>query len=153
VTASETIAEKLVEWARAVLPELQGGYTYSIGQKDQGLPDVVADVEEIEVTLQDSRFPMPSLQQAHLVARPCTLSFMVENEDRDGNSRADQAAQDLRGFADRLVVAARADVTLGGRVPFISPFFRFDFTPPFVEYRDGTKGREMRLELTVGETL
>ena len=73
------------------------------------------------------------------------LAFMVDNQDPEA------AATSLRSYRDLLSAAVRATPDLGGRVPFRSPFVSFDFTPPFVEYEDGTTGREMTMQLTVGD--
>ena len=72
------------------------------------------------------------------------MSFMVDN------ALTDQAAAQLRDFEARLLESVLKDATLGGRVPIASPQMEFDFTAPFVEYEDGTKGREMTMTIAVG---
>ena len=142
---SQAIAEGLIAWARDVLSELETGYVYVTGTKIGKLPDVMADLEQLEVVRDHPDFPMHNLQQRMIQRTPARMSFMVDNSDQEA------AAVLLRDFADRLLDSAKSDGTLAGRVPFVSPFLRFDFTPPFVVYEDGTKGREMQLQITVGD--
>jgi hypothetical protein len=134
----------LVTWAREVLPALNGGYAYLIESKGS-LPDVVVELLSTEVALADDRFPYSQIQQRYIRTWDYEFSFMVNNDDTA------LAAGTLEDWSDTLLTAASSDVTLGGRVGFISPFISFDFTPPFVEYPDGTRGREMRMLLAVGE--
>lgn len=142
---SQEVAEAVLEWAQAAVPVLEGGYDYLPSQKDQLLPDVVVDVAEVEVTRQSAEFPMSQIQQAWLHIFRCELSFMVENTDPQA------AAQSLRAMEALTTASLMQDGTLGGRVDFVSPYFSYDFTPPFVEYADGTRGREMVMRMSVGE--
>lgn len=142
---TDDMAAGVVAWARAAIPELQGGYAYPPTSKEQPLPDVVVDVEGAAMTISDSSFPWHDIQQAWIMRWDVTLSFMVDNSDPV------EAVKALRGFADTLGAEALRDGTLGGRVPFTSPLMSFDYTPPFVEYDDGTRGREMTMLMTVGE--
>jgi hypothetical protein len=136
--------EAIVEWLRDVNPELLFGYAYPPVQKNT-LPDVVVECDRSLLELGDTDFPLYDIQQ-HLIRRwDLTISFMVENTDPGA------AASLLRTFEDRVTTQVLSDSTLGRRVPFISPFVTFDYTPPFVEYADGTRGREMTLSLSVGE--
>lgn len=134
-----------VAWARAVLPELLGGYDYVTDQKTQALPDVMGELQDSRVTLSDPDFAGISIQQAAVRVYRVTLSFMVENSDPPA------AATQLRDFADRLGVSLMTDGTLSGRVFAASPLATFDFARPFVEYEDGTRGREMTMNLAVAE--
>jgi hypothetical protein len=144
---SEEVAQALLEWALEAVPSLEGGYAYLPAQKDQQLPDVVVDVAEVEVARQLAEFPMSALQQTWLHAFRCELSFMVSNDDPES------AAQSLRAVEALTTASLMRDGTLGGRVDFISPYFSYDFTPPFVEYADGTRGREMVMRMSVGEPI
>jgi hypothetical protein len=36
---------------------------------------------------------------------------------------------------------------------FASPFHRSRWTPPFVQYADGTRGKEFVFELSIGELI
>jgi hypothetical protein len=143
---ADAVVAALVAWARATLPALAGGYSYTPAGKTQALPDVVADHATIEYVLEDpQRFPMLGFQQRLLAVHSVGLSFMVDNTDEAA------AAAALRGYADALAASLLRDGTLGGRVPLCSPIMTFDFTRPFVEYQDGTRGREMTLEMFVAD--
>jgi hypothetical protein len=144
VTADQVI-QAVVAWARETLPELIGSYAYAPAGKTEALPDVVADHATIEYLIDDDRrFPWLSLQQTILAVHSVGMSFMVTNANEGA------AAAALRGYADALAASLLADGTLGGRVPMASPLMTFDFTRPFVEYQDGTRGREVTMELAVG---
>lgn len=143
-TPEQTAA--LVAWAREVLPALNGGYGHLIESKG-ALPDVVVELLSTEVTVVEDRFPYSQIQQRWIRSWDYEFSFMVSNDDTA------TAAATLEVWSDTLLTASSSDVTLGGRVGFISPFISFDFTPPFVEYPDGTRGREMRMLLAVGELI
>lgn len=140
-----SVVPAAVDWARAVLPELTGGYAYVTDQKSQALPDVMGELQDSRVALSDPAFPRLNIQQAAIRVYRLTLSFMVENLDPAA------AAADLRDFADRLGVSLMVDGTLSGRVLAASPLATFDFARPFVEYEDGTRGREMTMNLAVAE--
>lgn len=142
----EVLPSALVDWASEVLPELAAGYDFVPASKPDPLPDVIVEVVRTAVAANGAEhFPFWQLQQRHVEVYECSLAFMVDNIDPSA------AATQLRNFRDRLRDRALADETLGGRVPFRSPFISFDFSPPFVEYEDGTKGREMTMTLTVGD--
>lgn len=136
----------VVAWCKATLTELEGDYAFIPAGKTKSLPDVVADVGTIETTVDDPRFPFQSIQQRFLAVYAVSLSIMVDNTDEEA------AADLLRDMAQRLATSLlRTGGNLGGRVPFVSPFFTFDFTRPFVRYQDGTKGRELTMDVAVGE--
>lgn len=136
----------VIAWVRDTITELEGAYEYVPAGKTQALPDVVGDVGTIEVAVDDQRFPFASIQQRYIAIFSISLSFMVDNGD------AEAAAALLRDMARRLSASLLSTGgTLGGRVPMVSPTFSFDFTRPYVRYEDGTKGREMTMDLAVGE--
>jgi hypothetical protein len=142
----QEVADALLEWTRELLPELQGGYSFIPLMTWQELPDVVWDVGSVNTQVGGGVvFPHREVQQAWIRRFDCAGSIMIENSDPQ------LAAESLRDMADRLTASLMEDGSLGGRVPFISPFFSFDFTAPFVERDDGTRGREMTMELIVGE--
>jgi hypothetical protein len=141
------IIDGVLAWVRAVLPELQGGYDHLPAAKDQNLPDAVCDLERTELVQggSDDRFPYYQLQQAVVAAHTCSVSLMVDNADPKA------AADQLKDFGGRLLTDFIAEPNLRGNVPFRSPYCSFDYTPPFVEYADGTRGREMTMTLTIGD--
>lgn len=126
-------------------PPIVGAYEYLPEMKTAELPDVVTEVLEVRMNIEDPRFPFAQLQQTWLKVWQINCSIMV------GNSDPGAAALQLEGYADQMDASIRGDGSLGGRVPFISPFYAFDFTAPFVEYNDGTRGREMNMQMAIGE--
>lgn len=142
---SEEIVLGVCSWLMEANPELTHAYAYAPMMKESALPDVVVELDIVTLEVGDAAFPLRDIQQRFLTRWQMTVSFMVLNEDPSG------AATQLRTFADRCVDEILADSTLRGRVPFVSPFVTFDYTPPFVEYADGTRGREMTMSLSVGE--
>jgi hypothetical protein len=141
---SDEIVNGVGDWLTDLHPELMRYYAFSPTSKGD-LPDVVIEIEGAGVRFGDETFPIRAIQQALIERWDLTASFMVLNEDPEG------AASLLRTFADRCVTDVLSDSTLRGRVPFVSPFVTFDYTPPFVEYADGTRGREMSMTLSVGQ--
>lgn len=144
----EPIIDGVVAWVRDVLPEIgeDSAYDYVPEGKAGALPDVVAEVGRIRMATNDPAFPFSSIQQRYITIYEVALSIMVDNDD----SKA--AAATLRDFARRLGASLmRSGGNLGGRVPFVSPFFTFDFTRPFVRYQDGTKGREVTMDMSIGQ--
>lgn len=126
-------------------PTIVGSYTYLPSAKTEALPDVITEVLDIRWQIDDPQFPFSQLQQTWIRIWQIQSSFGVDN------STPDAAAEQLQGYADQLDASIRGDGSLGGRVPFISPFYSFDFTAPFVEYNDGTRFREMNMQIAVGE--
>lgn len=142
----ETLPAALLTWANGVIPELNGSYDYIPASKPEALPDIICEVARTRVQMGGGdEFPMWNIQQQAVEVYECSLAIMVDNADPQA------AAAQLRRFRDLLAAAALTDETLAGEVPFRSPLISFDFTPPFVEYEDGTKGREMTMTLTVGD--
>jgi len=143
---SEDAITKIVEWAQEVVPELVAAYAHVPTVKSEGLPDLVAELRSTGVGMGGTdRFRFWDIQQRAIYFVEADLSFMVDNSDQQA------AAQQLREFENRLLMGVMGDPTLGKRVPFCSPLVEFDFTSPFVEYEDGTRGREMTMTLAVGD--
>lgn len=152
------VSEALVEWALATCPELQGGYAYPPTGKNTTLPDVVAGVDSEEEKIVDERFPWSQLQQTGVRIFDCTLSIMAEQDiaPEPGPLAEDPgkvATDQLRGMVRALMDAKRPDATLGDRVFDTDVRIRADYEPGFVEYADGSRGREVRISLTVAEPL
>jgi hypothetical protein len=144
VIGSEAVVRGLTAWARATIPALQDGYNYEPTEKAT-LPDVVVVLDASQIEYGDTTFPLHAIQQRVVQRYDCTLSFMVNNEDPQ------HAAEELRGYGDLLRAELLRDGTLGQRVPVASPFVTFDYTPPFVVYPDGTRGREMTMTISIAE--
>lgn len=134
------------DWADSVIPALATARHYLPSQKTI-LPDVAVEVEEKSIVMRDDRFSTRDIQQAALRVFELTLAFMVEN-----SPGADQAeSEQLRSFGADLERSLLTDGTLGGRVQMASPIMRFDYRLPFVEYPDGTRGRQMTMSFPVAE--
>jgi hypothetical protein len=136
-------------WVNEVLPELKASYPHVTASKGD-LPDTMVDVRQKSITLggEDNRFPWGALQQRMLRVFSITVSFLVDTTEEDGD--AEETAE-LRDFGDRLEASLLNDATLGDRVEMASPFCTFDYALPFVGYPDGTRGRQMTLDMATAE--
>ncbi len=142
---AQEVCEAVGEWVGAESnPTINVTYPYLPSVKAQ-LPDAVVELAGRELTREDDRFPHFTIQQAWVTTFSLAVSIMVEN------TNPPAAAEQLYDYSDQLQSALVSDSTLGGRVPFASPYLTFDFTAPFVEYPDGTRGREMNMTMYVGE--
>ncbi len=142
---SQAVSTALLDWALAECPDLNSGYAYVPAEKPNALPDVIVEVARVEISTGSDKLPWQQIQQRLVEVTEANISVMADNSDPAA------AAALLRGVAEDMKVALLKSSTLGGRVPVRSPYFEFDFTAPFVEYEDGTKGREMTLTMTVGD--
>lgn len=143
------VAQAVADWAVATCPGLEQGYPRIPSQKGN-LPDVVANLlNRRSIIGPDERFPYSQLEQAELVVWEFDLSFMVDGSQGDDESQQDQ----LHDWADTLAEAITTDATLGERLPPLgaSPLHAFDFDLPFVEYHDGTRGRQFSMDVAVAE--
>lgn len=140
------IADGLVAWALAVLPELEGSYDYPAGERDQALPDIAAEVHEEENVAANPGLDdeiTSGFEQADVRGYTCAVLLVVDPTDPQA------ASHQLYDFIDRLAYAIRADQTLGGRVLRCSRNWKASYEPPFVEFEDGSKGRLATLTLSV----
>jgi hypothetical protein len=143
VTQGQAIAG-VADWAKDVIPELNFAYEYEVTAKTVALPDLVVDLDSVRVSFNATEFPLLDLQGHMVVTYSMVLSFMVDN------SEPSTAADSLRSFGDRLLDSILSDGTLGGRVQFASPQISLDYSNPFMEYEDGTRGREMVMTMLIG---
>lgn len=147
---TDAVAVEVVAWARAVLDELKEGRSWLTAQKTK-LPDVVADVAEKTIRLADDRFPTLDIQQVALRVFEVEMAFMVEHDEQAASADRVETVE-LRDFADRLERSLIGDNTLSQRVFCASPIgMTFNFRLPFVQYADGTRGRQMTLSFAVAE--
>lgn len=138
----------VLAWVRASCPEIVGFYDYATPGKDQGLPDVVVELEAYRSTSQgDPRFPFAQLQQTLIEVHDLVVSIMVDSQ------AAADAAHLLRALSQRLLRAALSDASLGGRVMMCAQQIDADFVPQFVVYEDGTEGRQVQIRMAVANTL
>lgn len=145
----DDVAVAVAEWASDTLPELLASRSWLTAQKTQ-LPDVVVDVAEKSIALADARFPrLTEIQQTAMRIFEVEAIFMVDSNTEPG---ADQAETELlRSFGARLEASLLADGTLGDKVFAASPLCNFNYRLPFVQYADGTRGRQMTMAFSVAE--
>lgn len=145
----DDVAVAVKDWVLAELPSLTIGRSWLTAQKTT-LPDVVVDVAEKGIVLQDNRFPrLTELQQVALRVFEVEFSIMTAHE-ADGS--ADQSeTEELRGYGATLEASLLNDGTLGDKVFMASPIATFNYRLPFVQYEDGTRGRQMAVALAVAE--
>lgn len=145
------VAEALAAWALEVVPTLTASYSYPPLEKNSDPPDVVAGVLRESKLIRDPRFPWSNVQQIGVRVWETELSIMA---DQGADDAASEAATDyLRAAVDAIFASQEADSTLGGRVHDTGPEVQADYEPGFVVYADGSRGREVRIVLTVAEPL
>lgn len=157
------VAQTLTEWLMGMLgpteldPDkaLQVGYPFLPSQKG-ALPDVSVEVAQKRLSRGAEErlfFPMRDIEQTFLRVFECQVTFMVEVQSTQSMA-SDEAEQELlREYGARVEASILADASLGGRLgsAFISPVSLFDYRLPFVQYGDGTRGRQATVVLAVGE--
>lgn len=146
------IVTAVVAWVAATIPAVAANtYDYLPAGKAKGLPDVAVEIVTSEIAQEDPDFRGLGIQQVILHVRRLAISFMVEASMDEAAARAAQLQ--LRTFVDALTASVMADHTLGNRVPLASPYIVVDYEPAFVEYADGTRGREATVQMSVAEPL
>jgi len=142
----QEVSEAVRDWVLDTCEDIQTGYAHPVATKLGALPDAVAWATGKRVGPEHPEFPFAQLNQQWMRVFPVEVSIMVE-----GSGDGEQAHQQLQEFGDRLEESLLADATLGGRVEMCSPQANFDYSTPFAEYEDGTRGRLLFISLTVGE--
>lgn len=152
--SDQDFAEAILAWVVEACADIEGPggsvgivgqYDHAVSGKDQGLPDAVVEIERSATAREDERFPYAQLQQVLLRIAEAEVSVMVENTDPG------EAAHFLRAVSTRLQEQALADATLGGRVFLTSDQIEADYMPQFVQYDDGTVGRQVTVRIAVAE--
>lgn len=138
----------ITAWVQQVLPELNAARSWLTAHKTE-LPDVVVDVAEKSIQLRDDRFPRIDFEQAALRVFEVEFAMMVEHKPDPGADELE--TKELRDYGARLEVSLLTDGTLGGRVFMASPLVTFNYRLPFVQYEDGTRGRQSVVALAVAE--
>lgn len=138
-------------WIAEVLdPDLKATYPHVTAAKAD-LPDAQVDLQRKSIGYGrgDERFPWGELQERLLRVFDFQLSFMVEKG--DGLTADAEGTAQLRAFGERIEKALLEQPTLGDRVQMASPICEFNYGLPFVEYPDGTRGRQMTMTMSVAE--
>ena len=147
---TQVIADALVDWTRSKLEAGQTGYAFPTDVKTGALPDVAAEVQKISLQRANTEdFPASGVEQVMLRLFDFHLMFLVDPDP------ADEATAQLEAFVDKMTEEILADPTMENALDntALSPLFTASFTPPFVEFDDGTRGRIATLELKVGEVI
>lgn len=149
-------AAAVAAWVEATLSDLAVVYPYQTAQRG-ALPDAMVDVQSKTIDRGDERFPHRNIQQAWMRIFTVQASLMV---DSPSEAAADQQeTEQLRGFGADLEASALADATLGGSLPqspmpsLVSPVMVFDYELPFIQYPDGTRGRQMVATFIVADLM
>lgn len=150
------VAEAVVAWVRGLIPEIQSGAAYP-GAVTLDLPDVWAVVETIRTVPSDpENFPWLGLESVWLKEWFFEVSIMVEQKrhtdgaEEDEDAAARETQQKLEAFAETLIGSTMSGVRLGDGVA-ISPRIEANLGEPFNERSDGTRGREVVINLVTAE--
>jgi hypothetical protein len=148
VNSIQSIVENLVEWA-GTQTGITSEYAYAAGQKTMALPDVAAEIQREAIARADtSLLPTSSIEQVVVRSYVINLMFLVAPDPPD------EATNTLTGYVDTLTTAILTDPTCGGALGeniIITPEHQATFTPPFLQFEDGTRGRTCTMELTLAE--
>jgi hypothetical protein len=150
LNTTQEIADAIVEWTRGKIPALETGYAFPADEKTGDLPDVAAEIQRIKIQRTSTEnFPAAGVQQVLIRVFQFNLMFLVNPDP------AEEATKQLEEFVDTITTALLEDPSMGELLPNVSlsPVFDSSFTPPFVEFEDGTKGRMATMELVVGELI
>jgi hypothetical protein len=154
------VATAVKEWLEEILPDLAIVYPHITAGKG-ALPDAAIDVQAKRVVPEDlENFPFRQLQQSWLRVFPVEISILTALEPADLPTVEEQSADvefreqaQLRGFGAIIETSIWADTSLGDRVYMCSPRLEIDYTAPFVEYDDGTRGRQMAVSIVICEPI
>jgi hypothetical protein len=153
--ATSAVAAAVEAWIVELIPGMDGKtYDYHASQKSHPFPDAAIEVDEVrqgdtprDVGMDDMNGAPQGWEQA--VYRSYTIRIvLITDEDPPA-----AAEDDLREWGDLIQDSLLFDRTLGGRVQWVNRAARCDFTPPFVEFEDGARGRMMTAEIQVGEAI
>lgn len=154
MTDTPTLTALIEAWAVATCPELSGSsYEFHPSQKSKPLPDIAVEVNDVSTgyTPSDVGLEGPvggaGWQQAMFRAWIIELMLMVDPTDPGA------AETQLKGFSDALQNSVLSDNTLGNTVPWVNRRMKSTFTPPFVQFEDGTRGRLMTMTIVAGEVV
>jgi hypothetical protein len=143
-----SITENLVAWAKAAIPALST-YDYPTNEKVYALPDAAAEIQDVSVSRENAQqFPMSQIEQVVVRSYTVNLMFLVTPDPPD------TATDSLTQYVDTLTQLILDDPTCAGALGtgvIITPEFRSTFTPPFLEFDDGTRGRTATMELIIAE--
>ncbi len=149
---TSAVAAAVEAWIVEIIPGMDGKtYDYHASQKSHPFPDAAIEVDEVrqgdtprDVGMDDINAAPQGWEQA--VYRSWTIRvILITDEDPPTEAEAN-----LQEWSDTNQDAVLSDRTLGGRVQWVSHNVRSGFTPPFVEFEDGARGRMVTVEMLVG---
>lgn len=160
------VAVRVKEWLEELVPDLAVVYPHVTAGKG-ALPDAAVDVQAKRTVPEDLEFfPFRQLQGTWLRVFPVEISVLVAYEPEDVGLDPDVATveeqsaaieaseqQFLRNVGAGIEESIFADTSLGDRVYMVSPRIEIDYTAPFVEYDDGTRGRQMAVSIAICEPI
>lgn len=143
--STQELSDAIVDWAVALIPEIEGTYAFAADRKDQALPDLAVEPTRMETILgADPRFPWANIEQIQLKVNSFNLLVMVEPDPPE------EASTLLTSIADRVLAALVADPGFGG-LALASPYATATMDPPFVQFDDGTRGRLCTIGFAVAQ--
>jgi hypothetical protein len=155
-------AEAVAAFVDETLPDLEGRVSDHVVAGKGQLPDAVCDVTQKRVQQgDDDLFPFASIQQSWLRIFDVEVSVMTSLELDPGDYASEEALstavaeaeqQQLRAFGAALEAAVfAANFKIGSCM--VSPTMLVDYGAPFVEYDDGTRGRQFVWTFSIGEKI
>jgi len=157
----QDVAVAVKAWLEETLPDLAIVYPHITAGKG-ALPDAAIDVQAKRIVPADlENFPFRQLEQSWLRVFPVEVSILTALEPTDPEASIEEQSADveereqaqLRGFGAAIEDAIFEDTSLGDRVYMCSPRIEIDYAAPFVEYDDGTRGRQMAASIVICETI
>lgn len=161
-----TAAVAVVEWIgdTCAIPA-ERRFPYPQATKTEALPDASAWVNSsrVQVGPDQAEFPLAFLQQVWLTIFVVEFQVMVEqgvahpDDAVEEEVAAETAQAQLYDYATALRASIRGRQNLDGKLDGVgqlaSPLLAFDFTVPFIEYEDGTRGRVMPGSISVAQQI
>lgn len=148
------VATSIEAWIVEILPELDGStYEYHASRKSKPFPDAAVEVDSVKTGATPTLVGMDDVivqgGWEQVMFRSWTVRVMLMT-DEDPPAEAEET---LHRYSDAVHNGILLDRTLGGRVMWTSTTVSSDFTPPFIEYEDGARGRVVTTEFVVGEAV
>ncbi len=146
------VASAVEAWVVDVIPTLSAStYDYHASRKSKPFPDAAIEIDDVtqgdtpqQVGMDEFHFAQVGWEQVIFRSWAVRILLMTD-EDPPG-----EAEDTLHGFADAIMDGLIASRTMNGRVQWAGRSARASYTPPFVEYEDGARGRVVTLEVRVG---
>ena len=143
---SLAMVQAVEAWAVATIPALSS-FEFPPEELSSALPIVIAEITDDGLTQSSDALPgMAQFQQTDLRLWSLDVTLMVSPDP------AWTASHTLYGYVDALGTSLRGGRSLGDKV-VMSQYYDASYTPPEVEYPDGTIARQVTISVIVGETI